>query len=146
MCGPIQGLCEQPMVCHYAPQEHALEVRAEFDHARWDSLCSGFPAHTFFIGLTSIHWREAWKYGQRAYRYCMHDAGHALGALSIAAAGLGWQTRLLDAPGTDELARLLGTWQAHDVEPEEPDMLIACVPVPVVDPLPELPADGAAIL
>ncbi len=139
LCGPIEGLCEQPMVCHYAAQEHALEVRAGFDRARWDSLCSGFPEHTFFIGLTSIHWREAWKYGQRAYRYCMHDAGHALGALSIAAAGLGWQTRLLDDLGTDELARLLGTMQPHTSEPEEPDMLIACLPAQAVDPLPELP-------
>ena len=140
VCGPVEGLCEQPMVCHYAAQEHGLEVRAEFDSARWNSLCSGFPEHTFFIGLTSIHWREAWKYGQRAYRYCMHDAGHALGALSIAAAGLGWQMRLLDAPGAGELARLLGTLQPHDAEPEEPDMLIACVPMPSADPLPELPA------
>jgi SagB-type dehydrogenase family enzyme len=141
VCGPVAGLCEQPIVCHYAPREHALEMRAGFDRARWDRLCSGFPAHTFFIGLTSIYWREAWKYGQRAYRYCMHDAGHALGALSIAAAGLGWQMRLLDTPGTDELAHLLGTLQAHDAEPEEPDMLIACVPAPARDPLPELPAD-----
>ena len=70
----------------------------------------------------------------------MLDAGHALGALSVAAAGLGWQTRLLDAPGTDELARLLGTMQPHGAEPEEPDMLIACVPGPSVDALPELPA------
>jgi len=140
VCGPIEGLCAQPMVCHYAAQEHGLEVRAEFDSALWNTLSSGFPAHTFFIGLSSIHWREAWKYGQRAYRYCMHDAGHALGALSIAAAGLGWQTRLLDDPGTDELARLLGTMQAHTSEPEEPDMLIACVPVQAAGTLPELPA------
>jgi len=55
-----------------------------------------FPPGTFFTGLTSIHWREAWKYGQRAYRYCQHDAGHAIGAISIAAAGLGWQARILD--------------------------------------------------
>ena len=140
VCGPVEGLCEQPMVCHYAAQEHGLEVRAGFDSELWNTLCSGFPAHTFFIGLTSIHWREAWKYGQRAYRYCMHDAGHALGALGIAAAGLGWQTRLLDAPGTDDLARLLGTLQPHDAEPEEPDMLIACLPALAVEPLPELPA------
>jgi len=140
VCGPIEGLCAQPMVCHYAAQEHGLEVRAEFDSALWNTLSSGFPAHTFFIGLSSIHWREAWKYGQRAYRYCMHDAGHALGALSIAAAGLGWQTRLLDDPGTDELARLLGTMQAHTSEPEEPDMLIACLPAQPAGALPELPA------
>ncbi len=140
VCGPLEGLCERPMVCHYAPLEHGLEVRAGFDAALWNTLVSGFPEHTFFIGLASIHWREVWKYGRRAYRYCMHDAGHALGALAIAAAGLGWQTRLLDEPGTDELARLLGTSQAHGSEPEEPDMLIACMPAAPVEPLPELPA------
>jgi nitroreductase len=114
-------------------------VRAEFDDALWSNLCSGFPEDTFFIGLSSIHWREAWKYGQRAYRYCMHDAGHALGALSMAAAGLGWQARLLDEAGTEELALLLGTSQTHDAEPEEPDMLIACLPTQQVEPLPHLP-------
>ena len=140
VCGPVDGLCTQPMIGHYSAQEHGLEVRAEFDSERWNSLCRGFPAGTFFIGLTSIYWREAWKYGLRAYRYCMHDAGHALGALSVAAAGLGWQARLLDEPGTDELACLLGTSQAHTREPEEPDMLIACMPGHKAQALPELPA------
>jgi len=140
LCGPVEGLCEQPMVGHYAAREHGLEVRLEFQHALWDTLSSGFPAHTFFVGLSSIHWREAWKYGQRAYRYCMHDAGHALGALSIASAGLGWQMRLLDEPGTEELAQLLGMSQVHDAEPEEPDLLIACMPVLPAAPLPGLPA------
>jgi len=140
VCGPVTGLCERPMVCHYAPREHALEVRAEFAPDLWNRLCAGFPACTFFLGLSSIYWREAWKYGERAYRYCMHDAGHALGALSIAAAGLGWQTRLLDDVGTDGLAALLGTSQAHDAEPEEPDLLLACMPVARALPLPALPA------
>jgi SagB-type dehydrogenase family enzyme len=140
VCGPVEDLCEQPMVSHYTAQAHGLEVRAVFDRERWNQLCSGFPAETFFIGLTSIYWREAWKYGRRAYRYCMHDAGHALGALSVAAAGLGWQTRLLDEPGTDELACLLGTSQAHESEAEEPDMLIACLPGPAAVTLPVLSA------
>ena len=140
VCGPIEDLCEQPMVGHYTAQAHGLEVRAVFDRERWNRLCSGFPAETFFIGLTSIYWREAWKYGRRAYRYCMHDAGHALGALSVAAAGLGWQTRLLDEAGTDELGCLLGTSQAHTSEAEEPDMLIACLPGPAAVSLPELSA------
>ena len=26
---PITGLCDTPLVCHYAPKEHGLEVRAE---------------------------------------------------------------------------------------------------------------------
>jgi len=32
----------------------------------------------FYLALTSIPWREAWKYGERAFRYCQHDLGHAL--------------------------------------------------------------------
>lgn len=141
VCGPVAELCDRPMICHYAPKQHGLEVRAGFDARRWHGLSGGFPEHTIFIGLTSIHWREAWKYGQRAYRYCMHDAGHALGALCLAAAGLGWRTYLLDEPGTDELALLLGTYQAHDAEPEEPDMLIACVPGQQAIAVPRLSAD-----
>ncbi|MEH6652481.1 MAG: hypothetical protein V7707_20905 [Motiliproteus sp.] len=78
--------------------------------------------------LTSIHWRAAWKYGQRAYRYCQHDAGHAIAAISIAAAGQGWQARILDDLSTDELALLTGTFRKHDAEPEEPDVLIALSP------------------
>ena len=83
ICGPIDGLCDTPMVCHYAPKEHGLEVRAAFELGLWKKLCVRFPTDTFLVGLTSIHWREAWKYGQRAYRYCQHDAGHAIGAISI---------------------------------------------------------------
>ena len=128
ICGPIRGLCDTPVVCHYAPKEHGLEVRAEFELGLWAALCAGASAHTFLIGLTSIHWREAWKYGQRAYRYCQHDAGHAIGAISIAAAGLGWQTRLLDNIGTDALALLLGTDRDDDAESEEPDVLMAVSP------------------
>jgi SagB-type dehydrogenase family enzyme len=129
ICGPIAGLSAKPMVCHYAPAEHGLEVRAEFKLALWEKLCVRFPKPTFFIGLTSIHWREAWKYGQRAYRYCQHDAGHAIGAISIAAAGLGWQTKIIDDLGTNDLALLMGTFRQHQAEPEEPDVLMACGPL-----------------
>jgi SagB-type dehydrogenase family enzyme len=128
ICGPVKGLCDKPMVCHYAPRIHGLEVLAQLDIELWGTLRRPFPEHTFFIGLTSIHWREAWKYGQRAYRYCMHDAGHAMGAIGMAAAGLGWQARLLDELGADDLDLLMGTFRDHDAEREEPDMLIACIP------------------
>ena len=140
ICGPVEGLCDKPMVCHYAPREHGLEVLAEFDIALWNTLCGRFPKHTFFIGLSSIHWREAWKYGQRAYRYCMHDAGHALGAISMAAGGLGWRTRLLDNLGSDDLALLMGTFRDHDAEREEPDVLMACVPAELATQETSLPA------
>ena len=37
----------------------------------------------WLIALTSIHWREAWKYGERAFRYCQHDMGHAIAAMRL---------------------------------------------------------------
>ena len=128
ICGRIAGLFDVPTVSHYAPKEHGLEARAQFGIALWDQLVAGFSEGTFLVGLTSIHWREAWKYGQRAYRYCQHDVGHAIGAMSIAAAGLGWRTHMLDDLGADELALLLGTGRHHDAEPEEPEVLIAVEP------------------
>lgn len=128
ICGPIDGLHDKPMVCHYAPKEHGLEVRAEFAPELWGKLCKQFPKNTFFIGLTSIHWREAWKYGERAFRYCQHDVGHAIAAITIAAAGLGWRTRILDSLGTDELVSLMGTFFDHAAEPEAPELLMAVGP------------------
>ena len=128
LCGPVDGLCAVPMVCHYAPKEHALEIRAKVGEALWEALCERCPPETVFIGLTSVHWREAWKYGQRAYRYCQHDLGHAIAAVAIAAAALGWQARLMDDLATAEVARLLGTDREHTAEPEEPDVLVAVGP------------------
>src|SRR5262249_23241425 len=75
----------------------------------------------------SIHWREAWKYGMRAYRYCQHDCGHALAAIAYAAACLGWRARLLEQPGDGEIAALLGLGRADDLgdaEREAPDALM----------------------
>ena len=141
ICGPIDGLSDTPMVCHYAPKEHGLEVRAALAVDLWDALSGRLPTDTFFVGLTSIHWREAWKYGQRAYRYCQHDAGHAIGAISIAAAGLGWQTRILDDLATGELACLMGTFREHDAEPEEPDVLMAVGPGDAATDATRLPED-----
>ena len=75
---------------HYAPKEHGLEFRASFPTERIAELLSAYPPGAFLIGFTSIYWREAWKYGERAFRYCNHDVGHALGSTRIAAATLGW--------------------------------------------------------
>jgi SagB-type dehydrogenase family enzyme len=70
-------------VYHYAPLDHALEQRAR------RSQGTNLDAIGFCVGLTSITWREAWKYGKRAFRYCQHDVGHAFAALHYAAAALG---------------------------------------------------------
>ncbi len=73
----LQGLPGGAGVYHYAPLHHTLEQRA-----RWAQGAKP-DAAGFHVGLTSIIWREAWKYGERAFRYCQHDVGHALGGASF---------------------------------------------------------------
>ena len=117
LTGTVPGL--EAGVYHYVSRDHALEQRARLDaHAR--------PGRDgVVIGLTSIHWREAWKYGMRAFRYCQHDCGHAIAAVSYAAAALGWQTRVLHEAGDEQIAHLLGLDAAgDDAEREEPDCLL----------------------
>ena len=105
---------------HYAPLDHALESRASFADA--DLL----PPGGFLLALGSIPWREAWKYGERAFRYCQLDAGHAIGAAAQAAAALGWRAHVLSEPSDDEIAALLGLARddaAHRREREHPELL-----------------------
>lgn len=128
LSSPIKKLLDKPSVCHYAPLPHALELRTEFSPETWKSLSSGFPEGTFFVGLTSIYWRVSWKYGLRAFRYANHDIGHAIAALTFAAAGLGWKTGLLADMGSEELVELLGISGRSGPEKEEPACLLAVYP------------------
>lgn len=146
LCGPVEGLCTVPMLAHYAPREHALEVRGELPSAAWDELARGLPPGSVFVGLASIHWREAWKYGERAYRYCQHDCGHAIACFAIAAAALGWRVRLCDDLGHDDLALLLGVRAPHGAENEEPDCLLCLVPDRSEDSEMRLPSEAPSAL
>jgi SagB-type dehydrogenase family enzyme len=137
ICGPLPELDDAPLVCHYAPKEHALELRTRLPGHLWDGLSAGFPGETVFIGLSSIHWREAWKYGERAYRYCMLDVGHALGAVRIAAAGLGWDAKLLDDLSAEQVGWLLGLKGGAEAERERPDCLLAIYPAQARDIRPQ---------
>jgi SagB-type dehydrogenase family enzyme len=77
---------------HYRADRHALELRSPGDWtqqlARALELSWATDAR-LIVGLTSIFWREAWKYRERAYRYCCHDLGHAMMSLLLAARALG---------------------------------------------------------
>jgi SagB-type dehydrogenase family enzyme len=128
VAGPIAGLTDQPGVFHYAPREHALEERWALDPAAWGELRREWPDDTLFVGLTSIYWREAWKYGERAFRYCQHDVGHAIAAVTIAARLLGWSALLLEGTPDAALAGLLAIDRQEGIEAEHPDCLIALVP------------------
>jgi SagB-type dehydrogenase family enzyme len=94
-------------VYHYLPHDHCLERRCIFESEIASRLTDLLPAASFLVGLSSIHWREAWKYGERAFRYCQHDMGHAIGTVRYAAATLGWPVKLLDVSDS-ALADVLG--------------------------------------
>src|SRR6202521_4448004 len=81
-----RGLVDWPDgLYHYRPSSHMAEQRAIGDFV---SKLTDITAPLVFV-LTSIAWREAWKYRDRAYRYCLHDIGHAWQALTLAAPSLG---------------------------------------------------------
>lgn len=127
----IEGLDLQTGLYHYAPKEHGLEWRAAFPDEELARLMSPFPSGAFLFGFSSIHWREAWKYGERAFRYCNHDVGHALGAARFAAATLGWKMALLEGMEQRTVARLLGVDRSSDfasAEQEHPDCLAVIWP------------------
>lgn len=122
---------------HYASRDHALERRAV------PAGATGTRLSGCFVGLSSIHWREAWKYGMRAFRYCQHDCGHAIAAVGYAAGALGWQARLVSRPSDAELASLLGLDREadfEDAEREVPDCLLWVAPGTSAAPLGEIAA------
>ena len=109
-------------VHHYVSRDHLLERRCSFAPG---APC--LPPDCFLVGIGSIPWREAWKYGERAWRYCLHDAGHAIAAVRLAAAALGWRARWLCAWSDADLAALLGLDRDSDfgaAEREEPEALM----------------------
>jgi SagB-type dehydrogenase family enzyme len=116
----IDGL--QDGVHHYVSRDHSLEQRC-----RITGQGAGVDP-SLWVALTSVHWREAWKYGERAFRYCQLDVGHAIGALRYAAGVLGWTIKMVEGPSSREIASLLGTDRDDDfaqgAERETPDLVL----------------------
>jgi SagB-type dehydrogenase family enzyme len=117
-------------VYHYISRDHSLEHRCLLSGVAHADLAAALSPNCFLVGLSSIHWREAWKYGERAFRYCQHDVGHAIASVRYAAAALGWCAKLLDAPGDAAVAALLGLDRDSDfadgaaADREHPDVLL----------------------
>jgi hypothetical protein len=90
------------MVCiHYRPSSHMAEQRA---HGDFVAHLSDQNAPIVFV-LTSIAWREAWKYRDRAYRYCLHDIGHAWQELALATRAVGCDNFAVGDFPDDEMAQ-----------------------------------------
>jgi SagB-type dehydrogenase family enzyme len=112
-----RGLKEWPDgLYHYRPSAHMAEQRALGD---LEMKLASSSAPIVFV-LTSIAWREAWKYRDRAYRYCLHDIGHAWQALVLAARAIGCDSLATGHFSDDEVAQLC---QLH--EDEWPMLMVA---------------------
>jgi SagB-type dehydrogenase family enzyme len=97
-----RGLTDWPDgLYHYRSSEHTAEQRM----LGWIDLASTARSAAVVFILSSIAWREAWKYRDRAYRYCLHDIGHAWQALALAARAAGCDSFAIGHFPDDELAR-----------------------------------------
>ncbi len=113
---------------HYDPSRHMAEQRGRGNFATKPDSGS---APIVFV-LTSIVWREAWKYGERAYRYCLHDIGHAWQALALSARAIGCDHFAVGHFVDDDVERTL-----HVHSDEWPMLIVSlhgkCIPVRKAD-------------
>lgn len=120
----------QSGIYHYNPLLHMLEKRAALTDNLWTELESVFNGNGFYLAFSSIFWRESWKYGERAFRYCNHDIGHALACISFSANLLGWKVHTLNDLSDEQLNKILGfdhvKWKKY--EKEHPDILCYITP------------------
>lgn len=110
-------------VYHYAPFLHALEQRAEIPYSISEALLNN---ESFALALSSIHWRESWKYGERAFRYSNLDIGHALAALSFAANIMGWSIEIMSDLDHTKGKEILGFHKTIWPDDEEETLDLFC--------------------
>jgi hypothetical protein len=84
----------------------------------------------FLVALTSIIGARRGSTVNARFRYCQHDTGHAIGALRLSAAMLGWHLRLLPEWSDAQMAALRGLDREEDfgeAEREEAECIAVVV-------------------
>jgi len=110
-------------VYHYLSESHSLQHRMISENKSQNR-----ETPLLLLALSSISWREAWKYGERAFRYCHLDVGHALAAINYAAACLGWEVKILNSWSSNNIARVCGFDRTEDygaAEIENADLILS---------------------
>jgi SagB-type dehydrogenase family enzyme len=110
---------------HYSVKDHMLEKRfsGKAIERIWQVLGrSDNEQPSIIIALTSIFWREAWKYRDRAFRYCQLDLGHAAAAINLAAASYGYQIKIVSEFPDNAIANAIGL-----ADSDEKPMLLLCL-------------------
>jgi len=97
---------------HYDPIEHRLHIlrredlRGEIAKACLDQ--DFLSEAGVVLVLSAVHRRTSWKYGPRAYRYVLLDAGHVAENIQVEAVSLGLGACAVGAFFDAELNKLLG--------------------------------------
>ncbi len=102
---------------HYRADLHAVELRSRGAWTQHLARALETPwvsESRLIVGFTSIFWREAWKYSERAYRYCCHDLGHAMMSALLAARALGLTGGVVAHFSDLRLARSMGLAQSDE--------------------------------
>ena len=106
-CGRVDGL--ERGLYHYDPLDHALEQLRPISFADELGPLTPYPEllaeSAAVVVATAVFWRSRFKYGARAYRFALLEAGHLGQSLVLAAAALdlavtpvgGFYDRLVDA-------------------------------------------------
>ncbi len=125
-------------VYHFAPHDFSLRrLRAgDFRGLLFDATgdCPAIAEAPVSIVAASTFWRNAWKYGARAYRHCYWDSGTILANLFALAAAGGIPFQLVLGFVDSTVAELL----ALDPQREAPLSIVALgsgAPAPPVPPL-----------
>lgn len=93
---------------HYRVPDHTLEQRGTGNWVEWLSNLAGKKHRPDLIALlTVVPSRSAWKYGERAFRYCLLDAGHAVEALRLAGLALGLRVEVVGGFSDDAVTQKL---------------------------------------
>lgn len=91
------------------PSRHSLARLRQGDVRAHAARAAGLESGGLWFFVTGVFHRSAWKYGARAFRYVLLDAGHLLESLaqSLQARGLGCEAvTLFDQQSLDELLGL----------------------------------------
>lgn len=106
----VEGL--KKAIYHYLPEEHELEFweeRSDFDEELKDALCGqsfAASAPVLFV-WASIPYRMEWRYGLKAAKYLLIDAGHVCENLYLACESIGLGTCAIGAYDQDRMDELL---------------------------------------
>ncbi len=104
----VEGL--EDGVYHYEVRSASVSLLSSIDQGEGIEPYLGFttPMKGYLFLVSAIYHRSAWKYKNRAFRYCLLDAGHLLASIEASALCKPHAVQILYDIKRDRLNRLFG--------------------------------------